>query len=624
MDDKVSCYGDRLKPVEGINMVSKNSKSSKDESAVKAENLGKNIIFLISQPRAGSTLLQRLLAGHQDMHTTAEPWLMLHPLYALKEKGIETEYGADTAQQGLVDFLKQVPEGIELYKDAIRKLGSTLYNRAVELSGKKYFLDKTPRYYHIIPELYSIFPDAKFIILLRHPLAVLSSVLKTWFDNRVDKIQPPNVVDLVKGPVCLVNGIENLKERAIVVGYEALVQYPEKVMTELCTRIGIPYDQDMLNYGIKPKPKGRFGDQVSINQHNRPVSEYVNKWQKNFSTIELVEYAEQYIKTLGADIIVKLGYNFDDIIEKLGIQRKWCLNLEKISEEVKCINKDVKNLTDRGFILEADKLLKKAYKMTPNDGETNNNLGCVFYQKGETKKALFHFLKAVEYSPEKIEFQKNLANFFYKTGKIESSVENYLKMYKKNPEDFDVITSLAEIYIDIGNYNESFGFCQKALDKYPHRTEIRELFLNLGQKLQISGDLNKTREVYLYYLSRNSEDEVITRKWLKSKDNVKDKDIIKKVAARNSDYKISAIVSTYNSEEFIRECVENLETQTINKDIEIVVVDADSEQNEENIVNEFQARFSNITYIKTRKRVGIYTAWNIGVKEATGKYIITD
>ena len=132
---------------------------------------------------------------------------MLHPLYALKEKGIETEYGADTAQQGLFDFLKQIPEGIELYKEALRKLGWTLYNRVVELSGKKYFLDKTPRYYHIIPELYSIFPNAKFIILFRHPIAVLSSVLKTWFENRVDKILAPNVVDLVKGPVCLLNEV---------------------------------------------------------------------------------------------------------------------------------------------------------------------------------------------------------------------------------------------------------------------------------------------------------------------------------------------------------------------------------------------------------------------------------
>ncbi|RME59923.1 hypothetical protein D6779_03195 [Candidatus Parcubacteria bacterium] len=31
-----------------------------------------HIIFLVSQPRAGSTLLQRLLGGHSAIHTTAE------------------------------------------------------------------------------------------------------------------------------------------------------------------------------------------------------------------------------------------------------------------------------------------------------------------------------------------------------------------------------------------------------------------------------------------------------------------------------------------------------------------------------------------------------------------------
>ena len=130
-------------------------------------------------------------------------------------------------------------------------------------------------------------------------------------------------------------------------------------MRKVCSKVGIPYIQDMLNYGGKAKPKGRFGDQVGIYKHSRPVSENVNKWQKNFSTIEQVKYAEQYIKTLGPDVISKMGYNFDEINEKLGIQRNWCLELEKNSEEVRSLNKEVKSLTDQGFIQKADKLLKK-------------------------------------------------------------------------------------------------------------------------------------------------------------------------------------------------------------------------------------------------------------------------
>ena len=51
-----------------------------------------DLIFLISQQRAGSTLLQRILGGHPEVHTTAETWLMLHPIYALREQGSDNPH----------------------------------------------------------------------------------------------------------------------------------------------------------------------------------------------------------------------------------------------------------------------------------------------------------------------------------------------------------------------------------------------------------------------------------------------------------------------------------------------------------------------------------------------------
>jgi len=52
---------------------------------------GENMIFLISQPRAGSTLSQRMLGSHPDIYTVSEPWLMLHPLYPLRSEGHQAE-----------------------------------------------------------------------------------------------------------------------------------------------------------------------------------------------------------------------------------------------------------------------------------------------------------------------------------------------------------------------------------------------------------------------------------------------------------------------------------------------------------------------------------------------------
>lgn len=84
---------------------------------------------------------------------------------------------------------------------------------------------------------------------------------------------------------------------------------------------------------------------------------------------------------------------------------------------------------------------------------------------------------------------------------------------------------------------------------------------------------------------------------------------------------VSALVSAYNSERFMRGCLEDLERQTIADRLEIIVVDSASPQNERAIVEEFQKRHSNIVYLRTEARESVYAAWNRAVKAARGKYL---
>ncbi len=94
------------------------------------------------------------------------------------------------------------------------------------------------------------------------------------------------------------------------------------------------------------------------------------------------------------------------------------------------------------------------------------------------------------------------------------------------------------------------------------------------------------------------------------------------VNKKQSGIKVSAIVSTYNSEKFIRGCLDNLINQTLYKkdELEIIVVNSGSQQNEDEVVKEYQSKYKNIKYFKTARET-IYKAWNRGIKEASGKYI---
>lgn len=83
---------------------------------------GQNLIFLISQPRSGSTLTQRILGSHPDIHTLAEPWLMLHPSYGMKSVGYDAEYNADWARTIVQQFLQKLPTGEKTYYEGLRRM----------------------------------------------------------------------------------------------------------------------------------------------------------------------------------------------------------------------------------------------------------------------------------------------------------------------------------------------------------------------------------------------------------------------------------------------------------------------------------------------------------------------
>ena len=83
---------------------------------------------------------------------------------------------------------------------------------------------------------------------------------------------------------------------------------------------------------------------------------------------------------------------------------------------------------------------------------------------------------------------------------------------------------------------------------------------------------------------------------------------------------VTAIVSTYASERFIKGRLEDLLRQTIADKVEIVVIDSGSPENEGAIVKEFQKAYKNIKYVRTERET-VYGAWNRGAKMARGKYL---
>lgn len=85
--------------------------------------------------------------------------------------------------------------------------------------------------------------------------------------------------------------------------------------------------------------------------------------------------------------------------------------------------------------------------------------------------------------------------------------------------------------------------------------------------------------------------------------------------------KVSVIVPVYNTEKYIKECLDSIVNQTL-QDIEIIIINDRSPDNSIKILREFQAIDGRIVLIDKKVNEGVGKARNDGIKAAKGEFVI--
>jgi hypothetical protein len=251
---------------------------------------------------------------------------MLHPLYALRQQGYSAEYYEKLAREATVSFLDSIPGGEDAYLDGIRHMYSHLYGLALKQSGKQYFVDKTPPYYFIIPDLARVFPNARYVVLLRNPLGVISSILTKWLDRQWLRIRDFDSA-LLRAPQMLLDGIDHLGSRCLVVHYEKLLADPDAQVALICDWLNIEFCPSMLDYGHANLPRWTLGDSSDIYLHKRPMVQNATKWIQALEHPQFWRYSHDYLQALGEPVIERMGYSFDELTRVLEAHRPSRLRL---------------------------------------------------------------------------------------------------------------------------------------------------------------------------------------------------------------------------------------------------------------------------------------------------------
>lgn len=275
----------------------------------------KSPIFLFSLPRSGSTLLQKVLMSHQNIASVAEPWIMLPFSYANKEEGVLTEYAHHVSSRAFEDFICNLPNKENDYYEALGIFAKSLYEKQC-LNDETYFLDKTPRYYNIIPEILKSFPDAKFIFLFRNPLHIMSSMMQTWCGGKFKGMYNYER-DINYGLEALSAGYELLKDKSYALQYENYVKSPQKSTKEICEYLEIEFDESMISSFSSQDTKGRLGDPTGVKEYKSVDKASLEKWRNTFNTVFRKRYIKKYIESIDKSLLDIQGYNKQSILEDI-------------------------------------------------------------------------------------------------------------------------------------------------------------------------------------------------------------------------------------------------------------------------------------------------------------------
>jgi hypothetical protein len=252
-------------------------------------------VFIVSSPRAGSTLLfQTLLQSPSvfisggESHELIEGIAGLHP----------ADRGWESNRLTEADATPRVAAEIE------DRFVAQLYDRdgGRTLPARVRMLEKTTKNLLRIPFLRALYPDARFICLHRDPLATISSLLDIWRAQTMVSYPelpgwegPPWTLTLVprwretnakpleeivahqwsEGMRVLLDDVEQLDPLSwCAVSYEALVAEPQKEIDRLCAFAGLAWDTPLT----APLP-------LSVSTLTDPSPE---KWLRNREALERI------------------------------------------------------------------------------------------------------------------------------------------------------------------------------------------------------------------------------------------------------------------------------------------------------------------------------------------------
>ncbi len=217
-------------------------------------------IFIVGMPRAGSTLVEQILASHPAIEGTAE----LPDMPAIARRLDERKARGDASHY---------PECLNLLGSAeLTALGEEYLDRASvqRFTDRPFFIDKLPNNWAHVGLIRLILPNARIIDARRHPLACgFSNFKQHYARGQRFSYELSEIGAYYRDYVTLMRHFDGVLPGFVHrVIHEDLVAGPEGEVRRLLDFLGLPFDEACLEFHKNP----RAVRTASSEQVRRPIS----------------------------------------------------------------------------------------------------------------------------------------------------------------------------------------------------------------------------------------------------------------------------------------------------------------------------------------------------------------
>ncbi len=252
-------------------------------------------IFIVGLPRAGSTLLEQILASHSQVDGTLELPNILNLSRRLRGRAASKP-----------EEEPQYPRNLgEIDIDYFAKFGQQyIDDTQVYRQGAPYFIDKMPNNFMHIGLIKLILPHAKIIDARRHPMACCFSGFKQLFaEGQEFTYGLHEVGDYYKNYVRLMDHWDDVLPGFVLrVQHEELVHDTETQVRRMLDFCGLPFEQSCLEF-YKTERSVRTPSSEQVRQ---PIYKSGLAHWRNFEA-----HLQPLIDALGEDVLAR--YPLDSV-----------------------------------------------------------------------------------------------------------------------------------------------------------------------------------------------------------------------------------------------------------------------------------------------------------------------